>query len=108
MFNNEIKLVNRTPSGRDARGQVVYTEEIRAALCEVVPISRDEYFRGAQVGINAEFKFLINPCEYNHEKVVEFNGRRYSVYREYETGPDELELYVEFVPGLNGGANNDS
>lgn len=108
MYDNELKFVNRTPTGRDARGQVIYTEEIRAALCEVVPISRDEYFRGAEVGINAEFMFKVNPCEYDREKVIEFEGRRYSIYRTYQTSPDELEMYAEFVPGLNGGARNDS
>ena len=108
MYDNEIKLISRTPAGRDNRGQVIYDEEIRAALCEVVPISRDEYFRGAEVGINAEYMFRINPCEYNREKLLEFENRRYSIYRIYQTSPDTLEIYAEFVPGLNGGGHNDS
>ena len=73
MYDNELKLISRSPAGRDRRGQVIYSETSRATLCEVVPISRDEYFRGAENGINAEFEFKINPIEYNHEKIVEFD-----------------------------------
>lgn len=107
MFDNEIKLINRTPAGRDRRGQVIYNETSRATLCEVVPVSRDEYFRGSENGISPEFEFKINPIEYNREKIVEFEGRRYSIYRTYQTSPDELEIYAEFVPGLSSGGSDD-
>jgi len=108
MSDNVIKLISRSPSGRDRRGQIIYTETAATTLCEVVPLSRDEFFNGAQVGINAEIEFKINPAEYGGQKVVEYQGRRYSVYRSYEASPDELELYTEYVTGLNGGANDDS
>ena len=109
MYDNELKLISRSPAWRDRRGQVIYSETSRATLCEVVPISRDEYFRGAENGINAEFEFKINPIEYNHEKIVEFEGRRYSIYRTYQAGSDTLELYAEFVPGVAvGGDSGDS
>lgn len=103
MYDNEITLVSRSPSGRDPRGQVIYTETTATILCEVVPLSRDEYFRGAQIGLNAEFEFRINPCEYNGEKIVEFEGRRFSIYRTYQSAPDTLEIYAEYTPGANGG-----
>lgn len=109
MYDNEIKLITRTPRGRDKRGQVIYSEKSRATLCEVVPITRDEYFRGAENGIGAEYEFKVNPIEYNHEKIVEYEGRRYSIYRTYQPTADTLELYVEFVPGVAvGGDNGDS
>ena len=110
MYDNELKLIKRTPTtARGPRAQVIYTETSRATFCEVVPISRDEFFRGAQSGIQAEYEFKINPIEYNNEKIVEFEGLRYSIYRTYQPSPDELELYAEFVPGVaSGGQNDDS
>lgn len=109
MNDGEIKLISRTPTiTRDRRGQVVYNETSVSVVCDVVPVSRDEFFNGAQVGIEPAYQFNINPIEYNGQKIVEYNGRRFSVYRIYETGPDTLELYVEYTAGINGGADDDS
>ena len=108
MYNDVLTLISRTPTkNRGPRAQVIYTETKHDTVCEVLPVSRDEYFRGAQVGINPEHEFKVNPIEYNNEKIVEYRGRRFSIYRIYEASPDELELYCEYVPGLNGGANDD-
>ena len=108
MFDSNLTLISRTPTNdRGPRGQLLYTEEKHDTVCEVVPVSRDEYFRGAINGIACEHEFKINPIEYNNEKFVEYEGKRYSIYRTYQASPDELELYVEFVPGINGGVNND-
>ena len=115
MFNDELILVSRKPSAqRGPRGQVLYTEDKHAVLCEVFPVSRDEYFKGGEIGINPEFEFKVNPIEYNGEKVIEYGGRRFNIYRIYKAGPDTLELYAEYLPGMNdgsndnGGAQNDS
>lgn len=107
MFDSEIKLISRTPTGRDNRGQVIYSEQAGTVLCEAVPVSRDEYFKGAEIGINPEYLFKINPCEYAGETIIEFEGRRFSIYRKYRTGPDELELYAEYTTGINGGPSDD-
>jgi SPP1 family predicted phage head-tail adaptor len=109
MFDNELKLISRTPTTmRDSRGQVIYTEKSETALCEVVPIARDEFFNGAQVGLNPEYEFKINPIEYSGQKILEFEGRRFSIYRTYQPAPDTLELYAEYTVGLNGGEDDDS
>lgn len=107
MIYSEIKLVSRKPIGRDRRAQVIYSEKETTVLCEVVSLSRSEYFEAAEAGINAEFEFLINPAEYNGELVVEYNGRRYKVYRIYEVSSDTLEIYCEYQAALNGGDYDD-
>lgn len=104
MFDETIVLISRTPTAaRDPRGQIIYSETRAATLCEVVPVSRSEFFNGAQSGINPEYEFRINPIEYNGEKIVEYKGRRFSIYRTYQTDADTLEIYAEYVTGLNGG-----
>lgn len=109
MFDNECKLISKVPTvSRDRRGQVVYNETAVSVLCDVVPIARDEFFNGAQVGINPEFEFRINPIEYSGQKIIEYQGRRFSIYRTYEAAADSLELYAEYVTGLNGGVDDDS
>ena len=39
---------------------------------------------------------------YAGEQIVEYQGRRYGVYRTYQAKTDELELYVERKGGTNG------
>lgn len=107
MIYSEIKLVARKPTGRDRRAQVIYTEEETTVLCEVVSLSRTEYFEAAASGINAEYEFKINPAEYNGELIVSYKDRRYKVYRTYEPDSDTLELYCEYQASLNGGDYDD-
>ena len=107
MTYSEIKLVSRKPVGRDRRAQVIYSEKETTVLCEVVSLSRSEYFDAAEAGINAEFQFNINPVEYNGELVVEYKNRRYKIYRTYESDSETLELYCEYQAALNGGVYDD-
>ena len=101
MMDDELSLINRTPSGRSSRGKVIYNETKTTTLCEVVEVSRSEFYDSSQAGIKAEYEFVINPAEYNNEIIVEYKGRRYKVYRHYQRSDDELELYCEFLSGLN-------
>lgn len=43
--------------------------------------------------------------DYNGEKLVEYNGETYAVYRTYLAKNDTIELYVERKGGTNGTAD---
>lgn len=42
--------------------------------------------------------------DYNDEPIVEYNEKRYTVYRTYHSRTDDIELYVERKGGTNGTA----
>lgn len=54
----------------------------------------DEFYAAGQSGIKAKYKFIVNRADYSGEGKVEYNGKRYSVYRTYEKKhTEEIELH---------------
>lgn len=103
MTDDVITLISREITGKNDRMQPIYTETRFDALCRVEPVSRAEFYSAAQIGINAEALVIISPAEYHGEKIVEFHGRRMSIYRTYQRSDNEVELYIQMAVGLNGG-----
>ena len=42
--------------------------------------------------------------DYEDESIIEYNGKRYAVYRTFFSKTDTIELYVERKGGTNGTA----
>jgi hypothetical protein len=40
--------------------------------------------------------------DYNGERIVEYKGERFSIYRTYHAKTDTIELYAERKGGTNG------
>lgn len=81
------------------------TEESRTVLCRSRSVSRTDFFSAGQMGLSIEHVFLIQPVNYNGEKIVIFNGNRYSVLRTYQASEDELEIYVGYKAGVTNVVN---
>ena len=89
-----ISLISETYS-QNSRGSVIVTENSREIFAHVDSVTASEYFEGGRNGLNPEFRFTIFAYDYEGEKIVEFDGGRFSVYRVYKGRSDTLELYVE-------------
>ena len=104
MVDTEITLIRPTAREQDATG--VWRdagEEEHAIFARMDDVNRAEFFAAGQNGLRAEFRFTVNPVEYEGEKLCEWNGQRYAVYRTYHVpGTDELELYVQREVGAHG------
>lgn len=106
MTDDSIKLIARELTGKDSRMKPIYSEKSSEVLCISEPISRSEYFSAGQIGIDPESMVVVNPAEYSGEKIVEYHGKRMSIYRTYERSENELELYLQMSLGLNGGGQS--
>lgn len=95
-----IMLISETNS-QDANGVWRRTESKRQVFCQCDSVSRDEFFNGGRNGLNPEYLFTMFGPDYDGEKVVEYKGKRYGVYRTYMARTDTLELYVERKGGTN-------
>lgn len=106
MVDTEITLIRPASREQDENGVWRDTgEEARTILARMDDVSRSEFFAAGQYGMRPEFRFLVNPAEYQGEQVCAWNGRRYAVYRTYHvTGTDDLELYVQREAGVTGGS----
>lgn len=96
-----IKLIGRTFT-RDDNGVQQATEVPKEVFCQVDSIQRNEFFEAGRNGLNPEYKFTMFFGDYDGEKVVEYNGLRYAVYRQYHGRTDTIELYVQREGGTNG------
>ena len=102
--SNIIKLISETRT-QDSIGQWVSQEIERTVFCDVRSITREEWFNAGRDGLQPSFMFVIFEPDYQGEKIVEFNGHRYGVYRTFRARNERMELYVEEKGGLNGSQN---
>ena len=106
MVDTEITLIRPASRVQDENGVWRDTDEdTRTILARMDDVSRAEFFAAGQYGMRPEFRFIVNPVEYQGETVCAWNGRRYAIYRTYHVpGTDDLELYVQREAGGTGGA----
>ena len=107
MVDTEITLIRPTERYQDAEGVWrTQGETARTILARMDDVTRAEFFAAGQNGMRAEFRFIVNPVEYEGEKLCAWNGRRYAIYRTYHVpGTDDMELYAEREAGVtHGGA----
>lgn len=97
----EITLQKRTLTGYDKLNQPIYTNTSRAVLARRIPVSQGEFFSAGQIGISADYEFIISQFDYDGETMVSYNGQNLRVYRRYERNDNEVELYCELAIGLN-------
>lgn len=80
--------------------QEVPKETLRQVYCRRGSITRSEFFGGGRQGIKPEFVLTVAKMDYAEEKEVEYNSKRYAVYRNYEVDNDYIELYCEEKGGV--------
>ncbi len=103
-MNEILTLIRRTPA-RDAQGDPVIKEDFRVVLCGVRSVGQQEFYQASATDFHPELKLVLaDYLDYQDERLVEYNGIRYSVIRTYRAG-QELELTVERAAVEDGGLN---
>lgn len=80
---------------KDQYGILQPTETKRKIYCNVSSVTMSEWFEGGRNGLNPELRLTMFSGDYNGEKLIEYNGIEYTIYRTYVTRNDSIELYVE-------------
>lgn len=97
-----IYLIAETRT-QDEIGQFISTEAKRMVFCDVRSVSRNEWYDAGRDGMRPSLCFVMFTPDYNGEKIIEYSGTRYSVYRTYVGRNEQLELYVEEKGGSGNG-----
>lgn len=97
----EITLKKRAITGYDRLNQPIYTKTARTVVARRVPISQGEFFSAGQIGITADFEFIISQFDYDGETMLTYKGQTLRIYRKYERDDNEIELYCSYAAGLN-------
>lgn len=100
-----IKLIAITKTLNDI-GVPTINETPREIFCSAESVTRREFFEAGRNGLNPEWKFTVFAPDYDGELTVEYEGRRYGIYRTYRmTDSDYMELYAERKAGADGQEN---
>jgi len=95
-----LTLISETTE-RDDYGVWRSTQSTRKVFCQVNSVTRSEFFEGGRNGLNPEYEFTMFAGDYQDERICEYNGRTYGIYRVYHGRNDTVELYAERKGGLN-------
>lgn len=99
--SNVIYLISETYE-QDEIGQFISTEIKHQVFCDVRSITRSEWYDAGRDGMQPSYIFTMFRHDYNGEKIVEFEGNRYGIYRTYIDRNEQIELYVEEKGGIDG------
>ena len=82
-FDHELVLV-RIEAGENDLGDPITIRTEKPILCDVSSVGRNEHYQAAAHGLKPELVFVISKWDYDGEKEVEFEGKKYNVLRTYE------------------------
>lgn len=95
-WSNIIALIKTIPPTEDTNENgfaELPTEQSRSVFCNKKSVGYSEFYRSQQAGFKAELKIDLHTQDYKGETLVEFEGKRYTVLRTYESkGGDFTEL----------------
>ena len=93
-----IKLIAESYAA-DSYGVLQKTRTKREVYANVRSVTASEWFEGGRSGLNPEYRFTLFAPDYQGEKVLEYNGTQYGVYRTYQARTDIIELYTQLKKG---------
>lgn len=91
LYRDVVNLISTTEV-EDSDGYLTSTETSTEVFANVKSVSRSEFYASYQVGINMTISFEIRACDYNNQKIIEYDGKRYSVQRTFTKNGEILEL----------------
>lgn len=103
--SNVINLIQLTHS-QDNIGQYVDSEIRKQVFCDVRSVSRSEWFDAGREGLQPSFVFIMFRPDYSGEKIIEYDGHRYGIYRTHVRRNEQIELYAEEKGGLDVEVDN--
>lgn len=97
--SNVINLISKTYDV-DSIGQYVPILSKRQVYCDVRSITRAEWYDAGRQGFKPDISFVMFAPDYQGEDLIEWNSRKYSVYRTYIAQNETLELYCQDIGGI--------
>lgn len=89
-----INLVSESYN-QNANGVIITSEVYRPVYAQVESVTATEFFEGGRNGLNPEYRFTMFVYDYQGEKILEYGGERFFIYRTFRGKNDTIELYTE-------------
>lgn len=100
-YDHELTLIGQVSSD-NAMGDAITSKVETVILCGLKSVGRSEFYQAAVNGLKPEYIFIIHAYEYGGQKVISFEGTKYSVIRTFASSFEELEIVCT---GLVNGVN---
>lgn len=97
-MSDVLNLITETYT-TDIYGNETSVETKKEVFCEVRSVSKTEYYSAGETGHRPVFRFDVFRYDYNNEKLAEYDGQKYYIYRVYFNN-DTAELYTEERIGI--------
>lgn len=85
----ELITVSRVDDGG---GGYTETETFRQVFANRKSIRQSEFYQAHMAGLQPEIMFEVRFAEYNEERKLRHNGRRYNIIRTYTKNEETIEL----------------
>ena len=101
-MDSSIKLIGiGTTTTVDSIGQYISNRTEVDVIAQIRDITQSEFSSAGLVGFKPAKEFRVRSWEYCGERLVEYDGITYSVYRTYLAPDGRMELYTEERTGEN-------
>lgn len=105
-MDGTAKLIKESGYTKDAIGQRIPSETTREIFCEEKSVGQQEYYNAGQYGLTAELVLVTPAVNYEGERIIDYEGKRYGIYRTYRNPKsDDIELYLAKKGGLDESQN---
>jgi SPP1 family predicted phage head-tail adaptor len=97
MYDGIAILKTYETTGRDKNGNPIRTEVRRTVFVQPRGVYASEFYNAAQLGLKPSLTlYMTNRNDYQGEKVLEFDGKEYSVIRvDWTAQRDGISLICE-------------
>ena len=97
MYDGIAILKSYETTGRDKNGNPIKTETARTVFVQPRGVYASEFYNAAQLGLQPSLTlYMTNRNDYQGEKILEFDGKEYSVIRvDWTAQRDGISLICE-------------
>jgi SPP1 family predicted phage head-tail adaptor len=86
-------------STKDELGQPIFQEKSYLVFCSKLSITRAEFNSAGQLGHKPDMILVVDSDSYEKEKLLEYQGKKYGIYKSFMRQDGFTELYVEVNAG---------
>ena len=88
-----------TYSSKDDLGQAIIAEKLFMVFCSKLSITRAEFNSAGSMGHKPDMLLVVDSDSYDKEKYLEYQAKKYSIYKTFRRKDGFTELYCEEKQG---------
>lgn len=86
---------------KDEIGNMITKEKEYMVYCSKLDITRAEISAAGSLGLKPEMMLIIDADAYGNEKLLEYQGKKYAIYKTFQRVDGFMEVYCETRSGTN-------